>query len=464
MNYESHSVTTPPPYKPPRPRPMSALSSLIRAMMSGDGNLLNLLPGAAYRMDIGPLGWSRRSTVIVNQPDLVRQVLLDPEEIFPKSDLMVNALEALIGDSIFVSSGATWRRQRDMVDPALSMMRINRAFPSMEAGIADCLATLNRDAAAGRIFSLDLMMSHLTADIICRTVFSTRLDEGAAHEVFDAFTLFERSVAQVEIFRLVTEKAWTKAPQKPEVLEACRIIRKHLGDLLDRKQAEQGLSFDDIAEALSLAKDADGIAFTRDELIDQLGVLFLAGHETSASALTWVFYLLAQQPPIAARVRAEVKAIAGDGPITFEHTKKLVLARNVFRETLRLYPPITFLPRVAMQATKLGARKIRKGALVIVSPWVMQRHEHYWRDPDVFDPDRFSPEREGDLPTHAYIPFGIGPRLCAGAAFASIEAVLIIASLCRAFDFSVEGTGDVKPAARLTTRPTEQIMMRVRAV
>ena len=417
---------------------MSALSSLIRAITSGDGNLLNLLPGAAYRMDIGPLGWSRRSTVIVNQPDLVRQVLLDPEEIFPKSDLMVNALEALIGDSIFVSSGTTWRRQRDMVDPALSMMRINRAFPSMEAGVADCLATLSRDAASGRVFSLDLMMSHLTADIICRTVFSTRLDEGAAHEVFDAFTLFERSVAQVEIFRLVTEKAWTKAPQKPEVLEACRIIRKHLGDLLDRKQAEQGLSFDDIAEALSLAKDADGIPFTREELIDQLGVLFLAGHETSASALTWVFYLLAQQPHIAARVRTEVEAIAGDGPITF-------------------------LPRVAMQATKLGARKIRKGALVIVSPWVMQRHEGYWREPDVFDPDRFSSEREDDIPTNAYIPFGIGPRICAGAAFASIEAVLIIASLCRAFDFSVEGTGDVKPAARLTTRPTEQIMMRVRA-
>ena len=148
-------------FKPPRPRPLNALASLIRAMTSGDGNLLNLLPAAAYRMDIGPLGWSRRSTYIVNQPDLVRQVLLDPEEIFPKSDLMVNALEALIGDSIFVSSGVTWRRQRDMVDPALTMMRINRAFPSMEAGVADCLAWAS--VAGARLpRSLDLVSGFFT--------------------------------------------------------------------------------------------------------------------------------------------------------------------------------------------------------------------------------------------------------------------------------------------------------------
>ncbi len=451
-------------FKPPRPRPLNALASLIRAISSGDGNLLNLLPDTAYCMDMGPLGWSRRSTYIVNQPDLVRQVLLDPEEIFPKSDLMVNALEALIGDSIFVSSGATWRRQRDMIDPALTMMRINRAFPSMEAGVADSLASLKRDAESVAPVSLDLMMSHLTADIICRTVFSTGLEVSAAHDVFDAFTLFERSVAQVEIMRLVTEKAWTKAPQKPEVLEACRIIRKHLGDLLDRKQAEQGISFDDIAEALSLAKDAEGVGFSREELIDQLGVLFLAGHETSASALTWVFYLLAQQPQMVARIRAEVEELVGVGPITFEHTKKLIFTRNVFRETIRLYPPITFLPRVATRNTVLGTRKIRKGALVIVSPWVLQRHEKYWRDPDVFDPERFSPDRERDIPANAYIPFGLGPRICAGAAFASIEAVLIIASLLRSFDFSVLNPEKVQPAARLTTRPTEQIFVRVRAV
>ncbi len=450
-------------FKPPRPAPRSALASLIRAVSSGDGNLLNLLPGAAYEMDIGPLGWSRRSTLIVNRPDLVRDVLIDERGIFPKSDLMVNALDALIGNSIFVSSGDVWRRQRAMVDPSLTMMRINRAFPDMEAGVAECVQTLTRAAETHESFSLDLLMSHLTADIICRTVFSTGVSEKVTHEVFEAFTLFEKSVAQVEIFRLVIEKAFTKTPQKPHVLEACRVIRKAIGELLDTHTGEGGKSYDDIASALMLARDDEGQGFSREELIDQLGVMFLAGHETSASALTWVFYLLSQQPEAVKRIRKEVASLAGDGPISFEHTKKLVFTRNVFRETIRLYPPITFLPRVAMEDTRLGDRRVKRGALVIVAPWVLHRHKAYWRDPDVFDPDRFAADREQDMTVNAYIPFGIGPRICAGAAFASIEAVLIIASLVRAFDFETLDPKAVQPAARLTTRPTQQIFCRVSA-
>lgn len=447
-------------YIPPRPTSRSALVALIRVALRGDGNLLALLPAAAYRMAIGPLGWSRRQTLIVNRPDLVKQVLLDPEEIFPKSDLMVNALEPLIGDSIFVSSGDTWRRQRAMIDPSLTLMRVSRAFPDMEAGCAAAEATLAERADRGESFSLDLTMSHLTADIICRTVFSTGLEHKAAHDVFDAFTVFERSVAQVEIRRLIMDKAWTRIPQKADVLEACRLIRGHLGDLLDGHLAA-GARFDDIASKVIEARDIEGRAFTREELIDQLGVLFLAGHETSASALTWVFYILATQPALVARLRAEVAEVTGGGPVEFEHTKRLTFVRNLFRETLRLYPPITFLPRIANEATELGGTKVRRGALIMVAPWVLHRHRGYWKDPDVFDPDRFLPEREKDQTPGAYIPFGIGPRICAGAAFATIEAVLLIARLFREFDFHVAAPERVQPAARLTTRPVEQVMCRV---
>ncbi|MFC7477571.1 cytochrome P450 [Dankookia sp. GCM10030260] len=447
-------------YIPPRPISRPALIALIRVALRGDGNLLALLPAAAYRMEIGPLGWSRRSTLIVNRPDLVRQVLLDPDGIFPKSDLMVNALEPLIGDSIFVSSGETWRRQRAMIDPSLTLMRVNRAFPAMEAGAALCEATLAERAGRGERFSLDLTMSHLTADIICRTVFSTGLEHSAAHDVFDAFTVFERSVAQVEIRRLIMDKAWTRIPQKPDVLEACRLIRGHLGVLLDGHLAA-GASFDDIASKVVEARDGTGRAFTREELIDQLGVLFLAGHETSASALTWVFFILATQPALVTRLRAEIAEVVGDGPIEFEHTKRLTFIRNVFRETLRLYPPITFLPRIANEATMLGETRVRRGALIMVAPWVLHRHRGYWKDPDVFDPDRFLPEREAEMTPGAYLPFGTGPRICAGAAFATIEAVLLIARLFRAFDFHVEAPERVEPAARLTTRPVEQVMCRV---
>ncbi len=451
-----------PMYSPPRPTPLPALLSLARAALRGDGNLLSLLPAAAYRMELGPLGWSRRTTLLVNRPDLVRYVLADPNEIFPKSDLMVNALEPLIGDSIFVSSGATWRRQREMLDPALSMMRVNRAFPAMEQGVAACTAFLDSQAESGAPFSLDLAMSHLTADVICRTVFSTNLEHEASRVVFDAFTLFERSVAQVEIRRLIMDKAWAKIPQRREVLDACDTIRAHLGDMLATHMGPGGANFDDIARNVMMAQDAQGVPFTREELIDQLGVLFLAGHETSASALTWAFFILARRPDVVARIRREVKAIAGDGPIGFEHVRAMTFTRNVFRETIRLYPPITFLPRVALEATTLGGRRVPRGALVIVAPWTLHRHRRYWVAPDVFDPDRFSPERESEMTPGAYIPFGLGPRVCAGAAFATVEAVLIIADLARRFDFDVASGQSVEPAARLTTRPVRQIMCHVR--
>ena len=449
-------------YIPPKPDTLSAVIALMRAALHGDGDLLSLLPTAAYRVPIGPLGYSRRQILIVNQPDLVRHVLADPDGIFPKSDLMVNALAPLIGDSIFVSSGATWQRQRRMVDPALSMMRVSRAYPDMQAGADACEAELQARVQDGTAFSLDLAMSHLTADIICRTVFSTGLQTHAAHEVFAAFTVFERSVAQVEIRRLIMDRAWTEVPQRQAVLDACTTIRRHLGELLDSHLGPGGAGFDDIAAAVAAARDdADGLAFTREELVDQLGVLFLAGHETSASALTWVFFILAVRPDWVARLRQEVAEVAGDGPIGFEHTRHLPTVRNIFRETLRLYPPITFLPRVAMAATQLGTYRVKRGALVMVAPWVLHRHERYWRDPNVFDPDRFLPEREGEMTPGAFIPFGLGPRVCAGAAFATTEAVLLIARLFRAFDFHVEQPGRVRPAARLTTRPAQQVMCRV---
>jgi cytochrome P450 len=451
----------PAPFIPPKPNSRAAVLALIRCALKGDGDLLSLLPASAYRVRIGNLGWSRRSTLIVNEPAEVRRVLSDPEGIFPKSDLMVAALDPLIGDSIFVSSGATWRRQRGMIDPALTMMRVTNAFPDMQAGCDEAEATLDRHAREGSPFSLDLAMSHLTADIICRTVFSTTLATKMAHDVFDAFTLFERGVAQVEIKRLILDPAWTEVPQAPHILEACRLIRGHLGELLDTHLAA-GADFDDIASAVIAARElASGEGFTREELIDQLGVLFLAGHETSASALTWVFYILATQKHLVARLRREVEEVVGNGPLAFEHTRKLTFVKNVFRETLRLYPPITFLPRVALENTTILGRKIKRGALVMVAPWVLHRHRDFWSNPHSFDPDRFLPEREREMTPGTYIPFGLGPRVCAGAAFAQTEAVLLIARLFRRYDFTVERPERVRPAARLTTRPVEQVMCRV---
>ncbi|MEO1014352.1 MAG: cytochrome P450 [Pseudomonadota bacterium] len=450
-------------YRPPRPSRLPAVAALFRTLRQGDGNLLSLLPAEAFSMDAGELGYSRRSIKIFNDPDLVREIMVDADGVFPKSDLMVGALEPLIGESVFVSDGATWRRQRAMIEPAFSRLRLSAAYGSMVGAVDTAEAELDRFARTGERFSLDLIMSKLAADIICRTTFSVSLDAGIAKEVFDAFEVFERDVAQVRIWRLIVDPAWTRVQQSPEVLEACRIIRDRLGGLVDdHLNAEEG-AYDDIAKAVIDARDADsGEGFTRKELIDQLGVFFLAGHETTASALTWAFFILANHAPALDRMRSEIDEVAGDGPIEFDHVRKLDFIRAVFKEALRLYPPITFMPRVALKPTKIGRWKVRRGALLMIAPWTIHRHLKYWTNPDDFDPDRFMPERSGELVDGAYIPFGSGPHTCIGAGFAGVESALILARLARRFDFDIEDAEAVRPAARLTTRPARQIMARVR--
>ena len=449
------------PYYPPRPRPLPSLAALARVVWSGDGNLLNLLPADAYRMEVGRLGYSRRSILLVNEPDLLRDVLTDPSDIYPKNDLMVGALEPLVGNSIFVCSGETWRRQRRMIDPAFSHMRVTRAFAAMSAALDDCEADLDDRSDRGEPISLDRVMSHLTADIIWRTMFSTSLQSRAAREVFEAFTLFERRVAQVELKRLIFAAPFARIPQHERVLDACRRIRRHLGDLVDAHLAD-GRELSDIAADVIAARDREsGRPFSREELIDQLGVFFLAGHETTASVLIWAFFILATQARMVARMRAEIDQVAGDGPVEFEHLRQLAYVRNLFRETLRLYPPITFIPRVAAEPARIGPFQVSKGTMIMVAPWTLHRHEKHWADPHRFDPDRFTPEREAEIRPGTYIPFGLGPRTCVGAGFAQTEGTLILARLIRRYDFTALAPDKVRPVARLTTRPAEQIMCRV---
>ena len=448
-----------PSFVPPGPKPLSPLVALARTALGDEGNLLSLLPAAAYRMPLGPLGWSRRQTVIVNEPALVREVLADPEGIFPKSDLMVDATEPLIGDAMFVSSGARWRSQRDMIDPAFSHMRVGQAFSGMAAAVDDFEARLDMDCAASRPFSLDLAMSQLTADVICRTIFSTELATDASREVFESFDVFERGVGQVNLMRLIFAKAFEKTPVHPEVQCACDRIRARLGEFVDPR-LEGRVVFDDICGAVMAARDPNtGQGFDREELIDQLGVFFLAGHETTASVLTWLFALLVMEPALGDAIREEVDALVGDGPLEFAHTKQLPVLRAIFRETARLYPPITFLPRVATAATRIGGKRIRRGALIMISPWTIHRHEKLWRDPHRFDATRFLPGSEEAIPSGAYIPFGHGPRICIGAAFATVESCLIVARLLRRYRFCRADEGVIEPVARLTTRPRHEIRL-----
>lgn len=447
------------PWRPPAPKPWPAVPSLFRLVWRREKDLLSLLPDVSYREMITPLGYTRRGILLVNDPQWVSRILAD-HDTFPKNDLFVEALEDLVGNSMFVTSGERWRRQRRMVDPAFSHMRINRAFEFMSAAVDTYEARLLALAQSRETFSLDAAMSHLTADVITRTIFSVPLEEGPSQEVFDNFMRFERQVGSIDLKRLLWDKPWSPHTQPPAVRDACLRIRELLGDMLDARMGHP--EFDDIAGAVIAARDTDtGEPFTRDELIDQLGVFFLAGHETTASSLTWAFFILSQRPDVVARIRAEVDGVAGNGSVLLEHTKRMPYIRNFFREVLRLYPPITFLPRVAAADTEIAGRRVPRGTMLMISPWCMHRHASLWTEPDLFDPDRFSGEREGALVPGAYLPFGSGPRVCVGASFAMIETALILARLVRRFDFSCADASSVRPYARLTTRPASEILVRV---
>ncbi len=450
-------------YRPPAPQPKTPIRSLVRVIRQGDGDLLSLVPIDAYEKPCTWLGYSRRSILLINDPDIARDILTDPLEIFPKNDLMKGALEPLVGDSIFVSSGDTWRRQRAMIDPAFSHMRINQAFGSMVAAVDSYEALLSDRAHEETSFSLDRAMSQLTADIICRTIFSTSLSAGTAKDVFAAFAEFERSVASVNLRQLIFGKPWADVRQPQRVLAACETIRSHIGQLIDPRLAEDAPKMDDIVSAVIAARDPEtGTGFTREELIDEIGVFFLAGHETTASVLTWVFYILAARPDVVERIRTEVDAVVGSRDIQFADVKQLVFTRNVFREALRLYPPITFIPRVAAEATTIGDFRVKKGAMIMVSPWTSHRNERLWHHADQFDPDRFDRADGRDADKGVLMAFGLGPRICVGAAFATIESGLIIARLVRRFDFEVLNPEKVRPVSRLTTRPAQEIQCRVR--
>lgn len=447
------------PYRPPAPHPKS-IAGVLASAMFGARDMLTLMPEQAYHALLSQAPVGARPIFIANHPHVVRHILVDAVDSYPKSDLMVGALTPLVGDGIFISGGDKWRRQRTMIDPAFAHMRIKTAFQKMRDATADFERHL--DAAEGRLLTLDEEMSHLTADIVFRTIFSEPIRSESSRAVFRAFAEYQNEVPQIEPKVLLKVKAWEAIKQPVRVTETCALIREQLGQLLD-KRLTSGDDFADIAADVMTARDpTTGAAFTREELIDQIAVFFLAGHETSASALTWAFFILSQRPEVMARVREEVATVVGEGEITFEHTRALAFTRNVFRETLRLYPPVSFITRIAAEDAEIKGTPIPKGSLIVISPWLIHRHRRFWPEPDIFDPDRFSPERERKQTPGVYLPFGLGPRVCNGASFATAESVLILASLARRYDIDTTNAKRIMPVGKLTTRPAEPVTVFVR--
>ena len=453
-------------FTPAYPRPRDKRAPLWTLFRSARHSWMDALYERSYHMQMGEVHLPGVDLYMVNDPVEVKRVLADQAAQFPKSALLADALRPLLGDSIFTTNGATWRRQREMMNPAFAQARLEASFPVMAAAVQALLERLRQATRVGGAVDMEIEMTHVTADVIFRTIFSEPLAGRDAHRVFDAFARFQALAPRLMLPALFGVRwlvwPWTVLRSRRAAAEI-----RHLLAQLIRPRHEAWLAGDtmgksDILAAFMAARDgATGEPFGFEELVDQVAMLFLAGHETSASALGWATYLLANAPDVQERVHAEAVAAMARRPPAQGDMKEMPLTRNVFRETLRLFPPVGFIARESAQACPMRDKTVTAGASVVISPWLIHRHSARWTEPDAFDPDRFDDEGNRDALRHAYLPFGMGPRVCLGAAFALQEATLILACVLREFRLAPVPGHTPMPVGRLTIRSDSGVRLRI---
>ena len=459
-------------FTPPYPKPMASRGRLLKLAMRPAKFLKSLrcslssLMDRSYSMHMGEVGLPHKKVYVANQPDLVQRVLVDDIAHFPKSQVVADMFGTLVGDGLIVSNGETWKRQRRIMAPVFAQTRNKLVFDLMMAAVDAMMERFAAIAAGDGETEIDVEMTHVTADVIYWTIFGEALDAGDARRTFGAFQAFQEAAFAHGMARMVGLPSFLAGGGLGNAKGQAKIIR----DLLDPKvkaryddfHAGRQHSGSDILGALIAATDpADGSHFDLRELSEQVAMLFLGGHETSASTLAWNFFLIAKDQPVQERMYAEVKAALGQRAPGYGDIRKLKFTRNVFSETLRLYPPIAFLPRDAACPMQMRDKNIAKGAVVHVSPWLMQRHRRYWKAPDEFDPDRFDRAESDESLRSCYFPFSKGPRVCIGASFAQQEAILVLANLVRRYRFDCIPGVEPKPIGRLTVRSENGIRLKV---
>jgi len=306
-------------------------------------------------------------------------------------------------------------------------------------------------------------MAYLTAEIICRTIFGRQLGREHAHEIVDGFSEYQRVIDQIDLVSLLGLPDWFPRWYGPAVRRSVARIHSVLDGIIESYRTRKRDEVSVIGRLLDARDEETGEPLSREALRNEAAVLFMAGHETTANTLAWAWYLLSQAPDVEARLHAELDQVLGGRQPTLADLPRLAYTRAVLEETLRLYPPVPILPREALRDETYQDTRIPKGSLVLVVPWLLHRHRKLWDKPDHFIPDRFMPGGAGAPSKFAYIPFSIGPRICAGMSFGQQEALLCLATLAQSFRLRLEPGRVIKPVCRLTLRPEGGLRMRIEA-
>lgn len=436
----------------PMPEARAGRVSFLRYLRLFRRDILSAQPAHLYRAKMAEFRTPFFTSFLLNEPDLVEEVLKARPADFPKSGRVEAGLRPLLGRSVFLTNGTAWERQRRIIDPAFGAATLSDRFPAILGAAQDAIA-----GAPHGVVDIEPIASKMAADVIFRSLFSKPISESIALETYAAFQAYQRAqpmLTPLALWRLPGAGIWHKRGVRRAAAEIRGLIRKLVDDRLD--EIASGTAPDDLGTALLTKTDPDtGTGFSRDEMVDQVAIFYLAGHETSAAALSWSLYLLAKHPGHQARVFEESRGFA-KAP-NFRDLRSLPHARNVFRETLRLYPSVPMMVREATRDEAFRNRPARPGTQLVLSPWHMHRNERLWRNPHGFDPDRWT----GDTPKGAYLPFSAGPRTCPGAGLAMAEGVAHLALIVNAFEIAPVGPDPV-PVAHLTVRSRDGIRLRLR--
>jgi cytochrome P450 len=429
---------------------------LLQLLKTLRENAIGTYTQDAFERDIiiHRLGFKRM--ILANNPDLIRHVMLDNAANYERDPVGRRLLEPGLGKGLLTSEGAEWKRQRRMMAPIFQPRRL-AGFAAIMTDCSERLAA--KLAALPPTCTVDMaeQMMLLTLDIIARTMFGSDdgTDVSAVGEAMDRYQMTVRP----NIPDLIGLPRWVPRPAAAEGQRALAEMDAIINGLIQRRrdQPEPG---NDLLGLLLTARDEEtGTALDDREVRDQMATFFLAGHETTATALAWTWYLLSHAPHVEAKLHAELDAVLGGRAATYVDYDKLVYTRMVIEESLRLYPPAHTTARQAIADDRFGEIAIPAGAMVIISPWIMQRHRLYWQNPDAFDPENFAPEKAVQRRRYTYLPFGAGPRICIGQGFAMIEAVLILATLAQKLRARLVPGTKVSPVAKITLRPSPGLPM-----
>lgn len=425
------------------PRLAGARTNMRRGRLFG-------LPNDAYEKPVVRYANPLQTFVVVSDPAGVKRVLVDKVANYPKTEMEQRFFRALFGNGLLGTDGELWRTHRRIMAPSFQPQAVASYAPAMaqsSAAFAEEWA-----AKAGKTVDVPNEMSLLTLRIISNTMFGT--DDP---EVIDpigkvmAGGFAEGDFNLLDILPIIA--GMRMRAREKRMQEFFQPMDDIVAELISERDEHPGLQ-DLLGRLVAASDEGAGAKMSPQEVRDQVVTIYIAGHETTAVAMSWIWYVLSQHPAEEARLHAELEAILGGRDPTLADIDKLVYTRRIVDETMRLYPPAPGLSsRAALEDDEIGGVRIKKGAQVGVIPWVLQRHALLWDEPERFDPDRWAPERAGNRHRFAYIPFGAGPRICIGQLMAINEIVLILATLAQRYRLRLPLGADVGLKANVTLRP-----------